>query len=449
MMNILNKKNLNNYSEQYHKNKKNNILKNALTYNPVDKVLINREVLKNRNNTFTKLVSQHTFITNQKKSGRCWLFSFLNLLRFKMIHRYGLNEDFQLSQNYLFFYDKLEKSNYFLNVMYESKNENITSQKLRYFLNEPIGDGGYWKSAVNLIEKYGVVPGKNMHETYQSNNTEKLNYFLTTNLRRFASKIRKSNFNKEQFDNFLKDKMYTIYRLLVYFLGTPPENFNWIYNKIEKGKKKQIQINDLTPLLFYKKYVKFNPNDYVPLFNFPIKKYPFYKKYKLVYCNNMSGLDDPIITNIPMKEMGKIVKNSIDGNSPVWFGADIDKYFERQLGIANREIYDFSHLDDPDDGEMTKGERILTYQSKPTHAMLFIGYNIDADNKVDRWLIENSWGANNENEGFLNMANNWFNNYVYEIVVEKKYLTKELKTKINNKDIEEILPWELFPCDAT
>lgn len=436
------------FSDKYNKGKSNKLLKNALTHNPVEKVLINREIIKDRNNTFTKLVSEDIFITNQEKSGRCWLFSFLNLLRFKMIKKYKLEPEFQLSQIYLFFFDKLEKANYFLHIIYKNRKRDISGQLMKFWLAEPIGDGGYWQNAVNLIEKYGVVPKNNMHETYQSNNTKKLDYFLTTNLRRFALKIRKTNMTKEEFDIFLEEKLFTIYRLLVYFLGKPPTKFNWIYYSLENTKKKQKDIYNLTPLEFYHKFVPFEPNNYIPLFNFPIKKYPYYKNYKLVYCNNMYGIKDPLVLNVPMKEIREAVMNSLDDDMPVWFGADIDKYFEKNLGIANSDIYDYKHLDDPKVGEMDKGNKILAHQSHPSHAMLIVGYNKE-NNKLNRWLIENSWGPVNENNGFVNMATNWFNNYVYEVIVEKKFVSKKILNSLNSKKYEKILPWELFSCNAT
>lgn len=446
--------NLELFHKKYQKNKGNSFIKNTISNNPLDKVLINRDVLEKNNNTFSHSVDYSNKVTNQDHSGRCWLFAFTNLLRHKLIHKYGLEPTFELSQNYLFFYDKLEKSQYFLETMYKLRNRKIHSPEIKYLLKEPITDGGFWNMACNLVNKYGIIPKSNMQETFQSKNSKQLNFVLNQYLRRFSYYIRKLNFNRKQFNNFLKEKLYIIFRILIFFLGTPPKKFNWEYytHKKKKGKKIKHVKQDITPVQFLKEYAEFDSNKYYIFVNLPMKSLPFYKKYRMKFCNNMVEGSDAEFINITINDFIKLSKKSIDINKPVWFGSDVHHYLDKISGIADRKLFDYDVFDtgktDTDKTEeLDKGDRILYNQSSPNHAMLILGYDY-LNGKIDKWLIENSWGPKKGDQGYVSMDLEWFKEYVFEIVVEKKIVDKKIKTIIKDKEVTEILPWDVFSCEA-
>jgi bleomycin hydrolase len=237
----LSKKQITKYTKHLQKNRSNYYI-NSLSNNSIDKLTLNNEFTQTFDNTFSNIIDTDVKPTKQGKSGRCWLFAFTNLLRLHFIKKYNLDYNFQFSQNYLFFYDKLEKCQYFLQIMYKKKDKDITSQSIKYFFDKPITDGGFWNMACNLIKKYGIVPKTNMRDTFQSGNTKKLNFFLNMNLREFSFIIRKNNFTQDEFQTFLEKKMLIIYKILVFFLGTPPKTFTWNYYTKDKKEKKQSKI---------------------------------------------------------------------------------------------------------------------------------------------------------------------------------------------------------------
>lgn len=444
-MKSLIKNNLDDYEKNYDKTSKYKFIQNSISNNDIDDIFINRSLLQDDNKTYSNKVYDVENLTNQKKSGRCWLFSFTNLLRHELIKKYNLDGSFELSQNYLFFYDKLEKSEYFLTNIYRYRNKDITGKHMKFFLETPTSDGGFWNMAMNLVTKYGIVPKVNMNESYQSSNSDKLNYFLNQNLKRYAKEIRDKNFSQKEFEEFLKDRLFTIYRLLSYFLGTPPKKFDWEYEDVEN--KKVIIKENLTPLTFFKKYVNIKPEDYVVLVNLPIPELPFYKKYKLRFCNNMLSGNEAECINLPIKLLKRFTKRSIDGKNPVWFGSDIDKYSDKKKGIASRKLYDYSLLYDKEVDELDKGNKVLYNQSKPVHAMLILGYN-KVGKKIDKWLVENSWGSDAPSGGFMNIQDDWFSYYVYELAVKKKYLDDTVRDIVNSDDYTVIKPWDYFNCEA-
>ena len=445
MDNILNSY-LNFYREKFKRNKGNLFISNSISNNPIDKVLLNRDLIKKKNTTFTNSIYYNKKVTNQNQSGRCWLFAFTNLLRHKLIKEHNLREDFQLSQNYLSFYDKIEKAQYFMQIMYQKKHLKIYDRQIKYFLEEPITDGGFWNMACNLVEKYGVIPKENMQETFQSSHSKQLNFILNKYLRRFAFSIRKNDFSNETFNIFLKDKLFIIYRILVYFLGEPPVKFDWEYYLEGKKPTKNIKKN-LTPLTFLKDFVGFNSDNYYILLNLPMNDFPFYKKYKMKYCNNMINGRTAEFINVPINDFINTVKKSIDNELPVWFGSDVHHFIDKQHGIADRELYDYDIFDNSETQELDKGDRILFNQSSPNHAMLILGYDYK-DDTIQKWLIENSWGPKKGIDGYLSMSYEWFKEYAFEIVVEKKVLSDKTIDVLHSKKITEIVPWRIFSCEA-
>ena len=432
---------LKNISKYRKKNntKKNNLLKNVISSVDITE-LQNRDIVTQRNNIFYKKIDTDTTITNQENSGRCWIFSFLNLLRLNMIKKYKLPHDFELSQTYLFFWDKLEKSNLFLKHIIETKNLEVDNRLVNHFLKEPTNDGGQWNMLVNLVNKYGVIPKTTMNETYHSRNSENINTILNNRLREYAYQIRNNNgIHKKMIDNYLTE----IYKLLVYFLGEPPTKITWkYYSKDKEGEyTKYNAIYDITPLDFYHKYIETDINDYVVLINVPSKNRPFYHKYDLKYFGNVNGGINTNYINIPIQEFINIARKSLDDNQAVWFGSDVDKYLNKSKGYLDQDFLIYDDLFD-NKIQLDKGDKLNYNNSYITHAMLIKGYDIDKNDNITKWLIENSWGEDdNDLKGYLIMSNRWFQDYVYEIVVNKKYVDNKILNCLKQKPIL-LEPWD-------
>ena len=447
-MDKITQKDLVSFSKKFNQDSKNILAKNAVTSTKLNNVLINRDVVQERRKVFSKEIDVKVDATNQKSSGRCWLFAFLNVLRLKMIKKYKLDEDFEFSQSYLFFWDKLEKSNFFLNSIMQSRTENLDSRLLSYLLKEPTSDGGQWNMLVNLVNKYGVIPKCCMHETYQSSHSNDLNNVLNNKLRDFAEKIRSSR--KGKFD--INKALQEIYNILVIFLGEPPKKITWEYyseksntkskqSKQSKQSKKYNIVSDISPLDFYKKHVPFNVDKMICLVNAPITSRPYYHLFNLKYFGNVIDGAKTNYVNIPIKEMKDIVKKSITGDDAVWFGGDVDKYFDNTMGILDVNAFDYKKVFGFDI-DLTKGQRLEYCMSTITHAMVLKGYDLK-NRKVSQWLVENSWGDENELQGDLIMSDGWFDEYVWEVVVDKKYVPKKVKDVLKKKAIE-LEPWDYF-----
>ena len=433
-MYVINNKKIKTFSKDINSDK-NIIIRNAVSNNKLKDVTKNTLKLQKINRVFSKEIDIKVKNTNQQNSGRCWIFAFLNLIRLSMIKKYNLDEDFELSQNYLFFWDKLEKSNFFLHNILKTKKESVDSRLVQYFLSEPVSDGGQWNMIVNLVNKYGIIPKKCMNETFSSSNTEELNYILNNKLRDMAYEIRNKNITNKDIERYLNE----IYEMLVMFLGEPPSVINWEYYSVKKEKYKYNKIENVSPLNFYKKHIPFNVDNMICLVNAPCEKKPFYNIYDLKYFGNTVEGQNSNFVNIPINEMIKIAKKSLDNNDTIWFGSDVSQFLDENKGILDTEYFNYN-LIFKNINKLKKGNRLDYGISRITHAMLIKGYN-ESNNKIDKWLVENSWGDNNDIDGDLIMSNNWFKEYVYEIVVNKKYISKKIGNVFNKKPIL-LEPWD-------
>ena len=453
MNNILTPNLLKKFRNEYNKDYIHSLLENGISENTIESLFLERDIMQKYNYIFSNKIKINQNITNQFNTGRCWLFSFTNILRNDLIRDYNLPENFNLSNTYLFFYDKLEKCNYFIDNVLDNLDKDFNSDLIKYLIKDPVTDGGNWHMAVNLINKYGILPEANMRESYQSTNSKYLNYFLKDNLLIYMNKIRKlyakkgkKYFTKKQISKLKTEILCHIYKILCYFLGKPVSNFDWSY--YDNNKKYEL-VKNLTPLTYYKKIMNFNPNEYVICVNYPVKEYPYDKIYNIKYCNNMINGKNTEMINLPINKLIKYCKKSIDDNEGIWFGSDVGKYMYNWKGILDTDIYNFENLYNTD--MLTKNEALLYKQSEPSHAMVIIGYDKNKNNKITKWLVENSWGKKGDmdNEGYLRMSNNWFKKYVYSIVVKKKYMdpkiVKLFKNKGNFKDVE---PWGYMGCAA-
>ena len=410
--------------------------RNALIQNDVNKVAINWDNFSKINHIYSNTISKELPVTNQKASGRCWGFAGLNLLRLGIVKKYNLT-NFEFSQNYFMFWDKLEKSNYFLESILRTLESESDSRIMMHLLKDPVQDGGQWDMFVNLIEKYGVVPQSVMPETNHSSKSGMMNYLLTHKLREFASILRKSkNINIKELRERKEGMISEIYSLLCMFLGNPPVIFDWSIKDKDNKFKRFVNIN---PLIFYKKFTQIELKDKVCLIHAPMTNKKMNELYTVEFLGNVIGGKIIKYANVEIKELKKATINSLKNNEAVWFGCDVGKMFNRDLGIMDMKLYDYENLFNTS-FEMNKSTRLEYGDSMMTHAMLFTGVDIKK-NKPQKWRVENSWGNKNGDKGYYLMSDDWFDEYNYEVVVDKKYLTNKILSIFDLKP-KKLNPWD-------
>jgi bleomycin hydrolase len=385
--------------------------------------------------------------TNQGASGRCWIFSGLNMFRHSVINALGL-ENFEFSETYLFFWDKFERSNSYLHWIEEivSKDSAVDNNDrlFRYLIEEDswMSDGGYWSYFANLVDKYGLVPKSAMPETFQSEYSTDMNQVLISVLHSATTQLSKLNSNDETRTSIIKETLKKIYSTLVKFLGNPPKIFKWDYTT-DDGDSQSIE--NLTPMSFKEMVLPgINLNDFVVLSNIPSKKYKYYKKYSVNNSSNVLEGEECTTINLPINELKKYAKKSIFVGMPVWFAGDVNKGFNPVLSALNEKLNNESLLFG-DKYEMNKEERIFFCNQQTCHAMTLLGVNVDNKDKPLVWQVENSWGFyDNETpglDGFLCMSDSWFDNYLGQIVVHKNLLSRNIKKLVDKEPIR-IEPWE-------
>ena len=373
---------------------------------------------------FNHQVKTKAKATNQKQSGRCWIFAALNFMRSKFIEANKLPTDFEFSESYLFFWDKFERMNYLINKFETMKDTDLNDRTLQFLLKDPMCDGGQWQMFVNLVEKYGLVPKSVCPETTHTSNSSGINMILSKKLREYCSQIRDAN---SAFDK--KKALKETYDILVKFFGVPPsEPFTWEYK--DKDGKFQRK-TELSPQKLYKELSSINLKDYVSLTNDP--RNDFDTIFCVDHLNNIQEGDPVLYYNVEINKMKDALKKSIDDNEPVWFGCDVGQFLHSKTNILDKNIFDMeSYLNIT--FKLNKKERMQFGDSLMTHAMLITGYHEDEFGVIDRWEIENSWGHEGPNGGFYVMSHEWFKNYVYQITVHNKYLLENDREKAMNSD---------------
>ncbi len=421
------------YKNKFLKNNKNTALRNALIKNDLNTVALNWENFSQINHHFSDLIKKELPVTNQKASGRCWGFAGLNLMRLNVVEKLNLS-NFEFSQNYFMFWDKFEKANYFLENIIKTIDHSYESRLIMHLVKAPVQDGGQWDMFVNLIEKYGAVPKDVMPETNHSSKSMAMNYILTHKLREFASILRKKPAKNST--ALKKEMMETIYNLLSMFLGQPPDLVNWSTRNTEN---KYISISNVTPKNFYKKYADINIKNKICLIHAPMSNKKFNIVYTVEYLGNV--IEGQIIKylNVNIKDLKKSAMQSINPNEAVWFGCDVGKRFSRDMGVLDMGIFDYENVFQTS-FKMNKKTRLEYGDSEMTHAMLLTGVDIKKRNSI-KWKIENSWGPKSGNQGYMMMTDKWFDEYTYEVVIDKKYLNKKLLRYLDSKPIS-LAPWD-------
>ena len=430
--------NIRKFNKSFNSSSSNQLARNALIQNDINKVAVHWENFSKINHVFSNTISKQLPVTNQKSSGRCWGFAGLNLLRLEIAKNYNLS-NFEFSQNYFMFWDKLEKANYFLENILKTLDQNYDSRLMMHLLQAPVQDGGQWDMFVNLIEKYGLVPKSVMPETNHSSKSSMMNYFLTHKLRECAFILRKSKKPRttiKQLKSKKEEMISVIYSLLCMFLGNPPTKFDW---SIKDKNNKFTRFNNLDPLDFYHKFTKVKLKNKVCLINAPMSNKKMNELYTIDFLGNVVGGNIIKYANVEINELKKAAIKSIKNDEAVWFGCDVGKMFNRELGIMDMDLYDYEKLFDTK-FKMNKASRLEYGDSAMTHAMLFTGVDLKG-NTPTKWRVENSWGDKNGDKGYYLMSDSWFDEYNYEVAVDKKYLSNK-SLEIFNRKPHNLEPWD-------
>lgn len=412
---------------------------NAVCNTPVKKFAQDRAHTVTINNTFSVQLPENP-ATSQMKSGRCWMFAALNTFRSVAQERLGVSNSFEFSQNYTMFWDKLEKANYFLANIIETANEPTGSRLLNYLLQSPVQDGGQWDMFVNLIEKYGLVPKEVMPETDSSSDTGMLDNLLTNQLRAGAVRLRKAIHAGEstaKVEAIKAEVVQQSFNMLCIHLGTPPKQFDWQYRKEDKSFVRE---EGLTPRKFYDMAVAIDLSDTVCLIHDPRPEHPENRLYTVKYLGNMVGGKRIEYLNTNLDTMKAAAIAQLQSKAPVWFGCDVGRFLERDLGVMDTRLFNFE-LAYGEFHDLTKAERLHYGDSQMTHAMVFTGVDLDAKQRPLKWRVENSWSEKSGNKGYFQMSDPWFDEFNYEVVVFKKFVPKELLAQLEKEPIE-LEPWD-------
>ncbi|MFW5888927.1 MAG: C1 family peptidase [Bacillota bacterium] len=407
-------------------------LRRALVENDFHTIAIKQE--RSLDNTFRFSKEIDTLkVTSQEKTGRCWIFAGLNFIREKLAKKYNLKE-FEYSQNYIAFYDKLEKINYFIESIDDFLACDKDDRTLQHILNVGIQDGGQWDMFVSLVEKYGLVPKDAMVETKVSSNTRYINQVINQKLRQYTAKARKIGKGKK-LDNLKTETIKGLYRLLVASFGLPPKSFSFEY--VDKDKKYHL-IENITPEKFYREFLEDDLNDYISIINSPTEDKPFYKSYTIAYLGNVIDGKPIRHLNLKMSEVKDLILKQMD-DEVVWFGCDVGNFGDRKTGVWDDLRYDYDEIFNIN-LELSKADMLDYSHSQMNHAMVLTGVSINKD-KPTKWKIENSWGDKTGKKGYYLASDSWFDKFVYQAVINKKYLTEEQLTAYNKKPIV-LNPWD-------
>ncbi|USS93568.1 C1 family peptidase [Fructilactobacillus ixorae] len=398
------------------------VLRRAVTHNGILASAADYEANDQLDPIFSVDVSNQT-VSDQKRSGRCWLFAALNTLRSKVEGNFNVPKDFELSQVYLFFWDKFEKANYFLNNVLQTANQPLTDRKVNFLLQTPQQDGGQWDMIAALIAKYGVVPKAAMAETASSDNSSELNAALNTQLRHDAIALRKlvQAGQSAEIINAKKDDMLNeVYRMLVYAFGKPVTDFTFEYRDADNHYHIE---QHLTPLTFFQKYVNINLDDYVSIINSPTDDKPFHETYTVEMLGNVVGGQPIKHYNLPIERLKELTIKQLQAGETVWFGSDVGQASDRKNGLMDPNLYHVAELMQTD-MSMSKAERLDYGESVMDHAMVLTGVDL-VDGQPTKWKVENSWGPKVGTKGYFVMSDAWFSEFVYQVVINKQYLTDQ------------------------
>ena len=411
------------------------LAQNAVTRVTVDDVALDREIVSSIDHSLSTTLDDWK-VTNQERSGRCWLFAGLNLLRVGVMRKTGI-KDFEFSQNYAMFWDKLERANYFLEAIIETADRDLDDRTVAYLLESAASDGGQWNMFAALVAKHGLVPKSYMPETQSSSDTARMNSVLRYQLHQGARAVRAAAAEDPEIARAVKAEiLQAVYRVLCIHLGTPPERFDWQWT----DKDKQFHRDGvLTPQEFAASYVDLPVSEYVCLVNDPRPSSPTARTFTVEYLGNVVGGPPVTYLNVDMQVIKDVAAATIQGGEPVWFGCDVGKMMSSDYGFWDTGLYDLPLVYDTG-FDLDKAARLAYHESAMTHAMLFTGVDV-LDGETRRWRVENSWGSDRGQDGFYTMTDSWFGQYVFEIAARRSVLPAELQGALETEPI--VLPaWD-------
>lgn len=428
------------FRRDYDGNKTNAVLENSVTKNGVRNASFNWHAITDNNPHFS-IDLKTGDVADQKQSGRCWMFAALNTMRHEMQQKFNLPDDFELSQSYQFFWDKFEKANYFYENVLKTASLPTDDRKVAWLMDAPQSDGGQWDMLCALIAKYGVMPKSAMPESFNSNRSNGINDLLNTKLRHDAVVLRhmvnEDNASEDQLTAKRKAMLNEVYRMLSYAFGEPATHFDFEY-RTKKDHEFHRDAN-LTPQEFFQKYIGWNLDDYISIIQAPTTDKEYYKTYTIDMLGNVVGGRQIKHLNLPMQDLKDLAIKQLQAGESVWFGSDVIKYSETKLGIMALNTFDYSNLFNVDLA-MSKADMLDYKQSMMDHAMVITGVDL-VDGKPTKWKVENSWGNKVGTKGYFVMSDEWMDKYVYQIVVNKKYLNdKQLAAQAEAPAV--LKPWD-------
>ena len=462
------------YSKHFNEQRANLLAANAAVANGVLKAATSYQGKRALPREFSVELKQGS-ITNQKHSGRCWMFASLNTLRYELMHKWNL-DDFEFSESYLFFWDKIEKANAYLENVLATLDEKVDSRVFESINYGPIDDGGWWQMFVNLVNKYGLVPKSAYPDSQNATDSDSFVQYINTKLREFACELREAHKNGVALEELREMKvrdLETVYRMTTIALGEPPAKFDFFARTKDDDDKKDEKKNEnkdsekageekkddkddkpktgkderpmireygITPLEFAKKYVPVDVNDFVTLCNSPMERTPFNKRYQLKYSTNVAETEELEFVNVPLEVFKKAAVAQLSDGHPIWFACDCTQFSLRDSGFFDPAVVRVDQLFDVEfTFDKAKG---LEYMDIPgNHAMTFTGVNLDENGNPDRWKIENSWGKDAGEDGYYVGSADWFDRYVTEVIINKKYLDEATLAILKQESVM-LEPWE-------
>jgi len=412
-------------------------MQNAVTVTAVDKLALNRVVMTGLDDSFSCKLDDWS-VTNQKRTGRCWIFAGTNLLRVGAMKKMNL-KDFEFSQSYVFFWDKIERANYFLESIIDTASRHDGDRTVDFLLDNVLSDGGQWNMFVSLVKKHGLVPKTVMPESESSSNSTMMNNILRAKLREGAKRLRDMQGNgasTTELRNAKHEILMVIYRILSIHMGTPPSRFDWQWR--DKDNKFH-RDGEMTPQEFAKRYVTLNLDEYICLVHDPRPGSPFGRTFTVAYLGNVVGGEPVKYLNVDINVMKKIAMRSLLDGQPVWFGCDCSKQMDRDLGLWDTHLFDYEGVYGTR-FTLNKADRLIYHQSRMNHAMLFTGVDV-VDDQPRRWRVENSWSDESGKKGFFVMDDSWFDEFMFEIAAHKSYLPESLQEALSLKPIV-LPPWD-------
>ena len=413
----------------------NKVAQNAVTNVQLPDLTLDRNLVQNMDSSFSTKLDDWK-VTAQMKSGRCWLFATLNLFRVGAMKKMNL-KNFEFSQAHIHFWDKFERANHLLEAIIETADRPVDDRTIHFLLSDPIGDGGQWNMAMNLIRKHGLVPKSAYPESNTSSATRWMNTELKNILRSSACEIRailEGGGTEDEAREHKEKRIADVWKMLCIHLGTPPKTFDWQWrDKDDKFHRK----GRMTPQQFAAEYVDIEWEDYVCIVNDPRNEY--YRTYTIDFLQNVAGGPPVVYLNVPSKEMKAVTRTLLEDGMPVWMGCDVGKEMDRKKGLWDADLFDVEGLYGVEYG-MDKADRLRHNQTMMTHAMLFTGVDV-VNGRARRWRVENSWGTETGQKGYYTMNDSWYDEYMFEIAAPTSYLNEKMVAGLETEPV--VLPaWD-------